>query len=166
MSDSTVSGNGGHGIVIGSHGRMRLSSSTVAANTAAASGSGGGILVELGGAAYLANTILADNAAPAGAECAGRVRSRGFNLIETDDDACEIAGSAGGNLIGVDPMLGPLAANGGPTETHALLAGSPAIDAGNPAAPLGRGRTCPRMDQRGADRIATTPCDIGAYEAP
>jgi hypothetical protein len=165
LVNSTVSGNTGGGIRVTSHGRLGVSSSTVAANTAAASG--GGIFVDAGGIVYLVNTILADNTAPAGMECAGRLRSRGFNLIETDEPvACEIAGSAGGNLIGVDPMLGPLAANGGPTETHALLAGSPAIDAGNPALLSGRGRACPRTDQRFVDREPTLPCDIGAYEAP
>jgi hypothetical protein len=53
----------------------------------------------------------------------------------------------------VDPLLGPLADNGGPTQTMALLAGSPAINAGN---------GCPPLDQRGAIRIGN--CDIGAYE--
>jgi hypothetical protein len=165
LKNSTVSGNTGGGIAVTGHGRVGISSSTVAANAAAASG--GGVSVEGGGIVYLVNTILADNTAPVGSECAGRLRSRGFNLIETDEPAaCEIAGSSGGNLVGVDPMLGPLAANGGPTETHALLAGSPAIDAGNPALLSGRGRACPRTDQRFVDREPTLPCDIGAYEAP
>src|SRR5690606_708942 len=63
------------------------------------------------------------------------------------------------NLKNVDPMLGPLAFNGGPTQTHALLAGSPAIDKGsNPAALT--------TDQRGAPfvRVSGPQADIGAYE--
>ncbi|MGZ5331674.1 MAG: choice-of-anchor Q domain-containing protein, partial [Solirubrobacterales bacterium] len=52
----------------------------------------------------------------------------------------------------VDPKLGPLASNGGPTQTHALLKGSPAINTG---------QGCPGFDQRGGPRKA---CDIGAYE--
>jgi uncharacterized Zn-binding protein involved in type VI secretion len=61
------------------------------------------------------------------------------------------------DIIVGDGGLGGLADNGGPTFTHALLAGSPAINAGDPAA-------CPATDQRGTARTAT--CDIGSYEAP
>ena len=73
-------------------------------------------------------------------------------------------------LVPIDPKLGPLADNGGPTLTHALLAGSPAIDAGDPAAVAGVG-SVPAFDQRGAPfgRVSTaTQCpariDIGAFE--
>ncbi len=58
--------------------------------------------------------------------------------------------------IYLDPLLGALAYNGGPTQTTALLPGSPAIDNGNPL-------TCPAADQRGY--LRSGPCDIGAYEA-
>ena len=54
----------------------------------------------------------------------------GYNLIG-DSSGCSFAPAAG-DLVNVDPFLGPLAANGGPTETHALLPGSDAIDMGNP----------------------------------
>jgi hypothetical protein len=64
------------------------------------------------------------------------------------------------NLIGVDPLLGPLADNGGPTLTHALLPGSPAIDAGNPAIP-----NPPPTDQRGFARIYGPAIDMGSFEA-
>jgi hypothetical protein len=62
----------------------------------------------------------------------------------------------------VNPMLGSLADNGGPTMTHALLPGSPAIDAADPA-------MCPSADQRGAPRVdgdgdSVAACDIGAFE--
>ncbi|MCA9099922.1 MAG: hypothetical protein KDA63_02165, partial [Planctomycetales bacterium] len=74
----------------------------------------------------------------------------------------------GGNLIGtaeapIDPLLGPLADNGGPTLTHALLPGSPAVDAGNPAL-----TPPPAFDQRGAPyvRFVGAAIDIGAYEVP
>lgn len=69
------------------------------------------------------------------------------NLITTPAEA----------ILFADPLLGPLADNGGPTETRALLAGSPAINAGNAAA-------CPATDQRGVGRPQGSGCDIGAYE--
>jgi hypothetical protein len=62
-------------------------------------------------------------------------------------------------LGGADPMLGPLQENGGPTPTHALLPGSPAL-----GSITSRGRLCKNPDRRGVPR--TPPCDIGAYEAP
>ncbi len=76
-----------------------------------------------------------------------------------------------GNLLNVDPLLGPLADNGGPTQTHALLPGSPALEAGDPSIVFDPGE----FDQRGAPfhRVATgmlsgipqQRIDIGAYEA-
>ena len=59
--------------------------------------------------------------------------------------------------IGVQPLLGPLADNGGPTQTHALLAGSPAIDAGDDTA-------APATDQRGVARPQGARSDIGSVE--
>jgi hypothetical protein len=66
-----------------------------------------------------------------------------------------------GDQINTDPMLGPLQDNGGPTFTHALLPGSPAIDAGDPSfAPP------PSFDQRGPgfDRVSGSRIDIGSFE--
>jgi hypothetical protein len=62
-------------------------------------------------------------------------------------------------LINGAALIGPLADNGGPTFTHALSPGSPAIDAANDA-------LCPATDQRGTNRPQGTHCDIGAYESP
>jgi hypothetical protein len=67
----------------------------------------------------------------------------------------EVNNNITANPIYADPLLLPLADNGGPTWTRALQAGSPAVDAGNPAA-------CPALDQRGYLRQGA--CDIGAYE--
>lgn len=68
----------------------------------------------------------------------------------------------GGNLFRIDPKLGPLQLNGGPTPTMMPLAGSPAIDAGTP------GAVGPAYDQRGAgfDRVAAGRVDVGAVETP
>lgn len=78
----------------------------------------------------------------------------GHNL--DSDGSCDFGGA--GNISGADPMLGALADNGGPTYTMALLAGSPAIDAGTNSG-------CPATDQRGVSRPVNGTCDIGAYEA-
>lgn len=99
------------------------------------------------GTLNLTNTIIANST---GADC---LNSSTFganmnNLVE--DNTCSPSLSG-------DPNLGPLASNGGPTQTLALLAGSLAIDAGTNAG-------CPATDQRGTTRPQGTQCDIGAYE--
>src|SRR5262249_3793692 len=60
--------------------------------------------------------------------------------------------------------LGPLQDNGGPTFTHALLPGSAALDAANPAAPGGGDPSCEQTDQRNVTRPQGPRCDIGAFE--
>ena len=72
---------------------------------------------------------------------------------------------AGGNILNQDPNLGPLQNNGGPTETHALLAASPAVNGGDPSAMAGMGNI-PQFDQRGMPfgRVENGRIDIGAFE--
>ena len=96
----------------------------------------------------LTNTIVASGG---GANCTTPLTSGGHNL-ETAD-VCGL--HAAGDKINTDPLLGSLADDGGQTDTMALLAASPAIDAGDPAA-------CPATDQRGVARVGG--CDIGAFE--
>ncbi len=99
--------------------------------------------------------IVADNSAPTDANCNGDdATSLGYNLA--DDASCGFF--ATGDLVVADAMLGPLADKGGPTDTHDLLPGSPAIDAGSPACPP------PATDQRGVARPQGAACDIGAVE--
>jgi CSLREA domain-containing protein len=76
-----------------------------------------------------------------------------FDLIETTTNFF-VTGPQGGNIFGQDPLLGPLQNNGGPTQTHALLPGSPAINAANGNAPA--------RDQRGY--IRPDAPDIGSFE--
>jgi hypothetical protein len=102
----------------------------------------------------LDNTIVVDNGAK---NCWSGlfygISSLGHNLA--DDDSCGFTEPT--DLVVADAMLGPLQDNGGPTETHDLLPGSPAIDAGGNCPP-------PDTDQRGVTRPQGAACDIGAVE--
>ena len=101
----------------------------------------------------LRNTIVAQNSFPNCAENSGFLVSLGHNL--SSDVSCPF--TEAGDMVGTDPQIGPLADNGGPTQTHRLNLGSPAIDAGDVVG-------CPAMDQRGVTRPQGAACDIGAYE--
>ena len=129
-----------------------LSNATIAANVLSGVDNDGQLVVR--------NTILAENA---GTDCSGVLTSHGFNLFR-NPSGCLIAGNTSGDLVGMDPALGLLEDNGGPTPTHALLAGSAALDTGNPAAPGGPAG-CESTDQRGVSRPQGFRCDIGAFEA-
>ena len=117
-------------------------------------------------AAVVHNTIIAGNLADgSGPDCIGALASSGYNLIEDTSD-CTITGDLAGNIVGADPRLGPLQNNGGATDTHALLAGSPAIDAGDPNGCTDATGALLTTDQRGAPRSSGSDprCDIGAFE--
>src|SRR3989337_982403 len=109
-------------------------------------------------------TIVAGNtASEVGPDCSGTIGSSGYNLVGSTS-GCTITGDTTGNLTGVDPLLSPLQDNGGPTLTHPLLPGSPAIAAGNPATPGSGGNACEATDQRGVVRPQFAACDMGAFE--
>jgi hypothetical protein len=158
---STLSGNSadfGGGIIV--NGTLTIASSTLSGNSASA---GGGIANDT--AATLQDTIVADS--PQGGNCFGNaVTSRGHSL--SSDGTCALSGP--GDLNNVDPKLGPLQFNGGPTPTQALLAGSPAIDAGDPSGCKSTNGALLLRDQRGLPRTVdgngdgTAVCDIGAFE--
>jgi hypothetical protein len=111
---------------------------------------GGGIYNAVGRSALqIYDTILAD-------DLYGSFTSLGHNLIGNSSGGI---GFAATDLLNVNPQLGPLQNNGGPTQTMALLAGSPAIDAGD-------NTSAPAYDQRGPGfaRIVNGAIDIGAFE--
>jgi parallel beta-helix repeat protein len=149
--NSTVSNNSAQtvaGIYIDGSGPVSLTNLTIADNN------GDGL--SLGSAnTTLRNTLFARNLT----DCAGPVGPIGAQNNLDSDGSCGLSGA--GNISNVDPLLGPLGNNGGPTLTHRLIPGSPAIDAGS----------CVTVaDQRGVSRpidgddSGTSECDIGAYE--
>jgi hypothetical protein len=114
------------------------------------------------GAVEVLNTIIAGNTASSAPDAGGPVISDGHNLIGISDGSTGFVNGTNGDLVGsaahpLDPKLGPLANNGGPTFTQALLAGSPAINAGADV-------DCLATDQRGVTRPQIVHCDIGAFE--
>lgn len=178
LTNVTLSGNTsgttdsdvGWGGAIGVSHPMVLNNVTIVGNTVVTNpgggsdyGGGGIAAEETSSDVTIQNTLIAGNTAPVGPDCYLQVVSAGHNLIGNASD-CAIS-PAVGDLIGtgaapIDPLLGPLADNGGPTPTHALLKGSPAINGGDPSAAGSGGTACAATDQRGLARN----CDIGAYE--
>jgi len=156
-SGATANGNGDGGGIYALT-SVTLSACTLTANSATNQGGGLYGYVVTGNGPSIQNTLIGGNEAPTGPDIRYYIQSLGYNLIEDTSDGT-LEGDLTGNRSG-DPHLGPLADNGGKTQTHALLAGSPAIDA-IPAV------SCTvATDQRGVTRpqLAGGACDIGAYE--
>ena len=172
--NSTVSGNSAGGAGGGLHAygphATNVFYSTLTENTAdsddSGSGSGGAILVEGGGTVTIKHTIVAENTDNSGvAPDIGNEVFAVYSLIGNSQGAV-ITG--GGNLVGtpaapLNPLLRPLSNNGGPTLTHALENGSPAIDAGDVFFTPQSITPSLEFDQRGFDRVAGV-IDIGAFE--
>lgn len=179
LSDPQSSGGGG-----GVFGSFMLTDDTVVANKVIDSsghptGRGGGVFFNTA-AGVLDFSTLADNTAAYGAGlfaseshigrsvvagnvggpiCMGLTFSTGYVLEDDSAGTCDRVRRPG-DVAGADPKLGPLADNGGPTQTMALLPGSPAMGA-VPAA------DCGSVDQRGFPRWAAARgvCDVGAYDS-
>jgi hypothetical protein len=204
-SDTTSSGTSGGGIF--SSFTLNVQNTTISGNSTGASSSssglGGGISASLatisnctitGNTAFngngsgvsgtsstkVRNTIIAGN--PGNSEVRGTLSSQGRNLIGKSDGTNGFTNGINGDQVGtlgspLNPQLGSLANNGGPTMTHALLTSSPALDAGDncvtQAAHCGDASIVQlTSDQRGFNRIVDGPdadttatVDIGAYEA-
>ena len=169
ISNSTVTGNTAAisgvpplagplvfaGGVINVAGLLEIDHSTIADNhivpgAALLTGVNLGSIEQLHPSAVVRSSIVGGADGPS---CGGTLASRGHNVDA--DGTCRFDGP--GDRSGVDPMLAPLADNGGPTDTMALLEGSPAIDEGD---------ACPATDQRGATRAQGARCDAGALESP
>ncbi|HEY7310781.1 MAG TPA: choice-of-anchor Q domain-containing protein [Gemmataceae bacterium] len=183
LLNDTLSGNDARGGVGGTGGPAF--STTGAPGGNGGSGTGGGLFVA-GGSVTLSNTLIAENIAAVGTAGAGGLSgvkatgTPGSAGSASDPDVSGTVASSDHDLIGdgtggnltdgvngdqvgsssspINPLLGPLQDNGGPTPTLALLAGSPAIDAGDSNAATGP------TDQRGYARLVGNAIDIGAYE--
>ena len=170
VTDSTFSGNGaefGGGIL--NTGMLEVTNSTFSGNVT--SDAGGGVLnygtMIVTHSTFSGNRVFSGDGA--GIFNSGTLTLQNTIVANSTGGNCSNYGSlidGSGNLswpdatcpgLNADPLLGPLQDNGGPTQTHALPAGSPAIDAAVLA-------NCPATDQRGVSRPQGTACDIGAYE--
>ena len=166
-------GDGGGGINAGAE-PVRIINSTIAGNSTVA-GQGGGVDV-FSAPLTIENSIVADNTAGDVSSDVQRTQTENpltinHSLIGNADGLGTIDGNVG-NLTGteanpLDPQLGELADNGGPTLTHALLPGSPAIDAGDNALAVDADGNPLAFDQRGEgfSRISVGVVDMGAFEA-
>ncbi len=178
LTNSTISGNSatsGFGGGIYNLGQLTLTNCTIANNMAGNFGGGiyGDVFSRKNPTTNLKNTIVASNttASSSGPDLSGTgFISHDFNLIG-NTSGVSFTGTTTHDITNVNPLLGPLANNGGATLTHALLAGSPALDAGDDSVtgtPLSlstdqRGAGFARkVDGPDADTISTV--DIGAYE--
>lgn len=148
-SATTIAGGG-----INNEAVLTVKNSTFSGNSAP-TGSG----ISTHGPLTLSNTIIANSALGSDCRNFATITSNINNLVE--DGTCNV-GTTLQNFKTGDPNLGPLADNGGPTQTMALQPGSSAIDAGDAAtcaaAPVSN------KDQRGTTRPQGASCDIGAYE--
>jgi hypothetical protein len=175
IRNSTISGNvaanggAGGGLSLFTYDTLPIFNSTITGNST--TGLGGGIAVNAGyyggvGNVSLNSTIISGNSAGSGAD----MNFPGATNVSGDNNLIGVANTGSFTLTGagnktgtaaapLNAMLGPLANNGGPTKTHALLPGSPALNAGNNALGLA-------YDQRGTGfaRVVGAAADIGAFE--
>jgi hypothetical protein len=177
IANSTLSGNSaslGGGVRSSGAGNplypgmLTITNSTISSNSA---GEGGGLRLSSYSAQRFKSTIVALNTSTNSPDVKGELTSDGFNLIGNNSGTNVLSPQASDQIgtpaAPIDPLLGPLQDNGGPTFTHALLLGSPAIDKGDSS-----GTT---TDQRGFGRRKDIPAlsnatggdgaDIGAVES-
>ena len=165
LASNTAQYGYGGGIDVVSNGRASLLNCTLALNSA---GNGGGVASNAAYTLGLTNTIVAENLATTniGPDIYGVVTMADHNLLGNGAGEMGVSNGVNGNIVGgfngqpaIDPLLGPLANNGGPTETMALLVGSPAIGTADNV-------FAPATDQRGVTRsdVPGEATDIGAFE--
>lgn len=169
ISANSANANGGG---VANHGSTWLYSTSIIANDAShdrnpPGGSGGGVFNQAGSRLVAINALIAGNTtldSPIPDDCDGVLEVYGWNLL-ADDGGCSFSGNgiAARGQVSTN-TIGPLADNGGPTWTHALLTGSEAINTTAAQGCIGPSGALLATDQRGAPRIAGSKCDVGAYE--
>jgi len=148
ITNSTISGNSttlsinDSGAAIANTGNLTISFSTIAQNT----GTSTGALYSASNTLEVYSSIVADNP---GGDCSYPPTSMILGMNINGDGSC-------GGMVTDDPLLGPLANNGGPTLTHSIAPNSPARDTS-----FG---LCPPTDQRGETRPHGSECDLGSFE--
>ncbi|MBL8045459.1 MAG: CSLREA domain-containing protein [Anaerolineales bacterium] len=158
LNNVTLSGNVGAGLINqNSSALTQLNNSTVISNTGLETGG----IKTTSGSVILKNSVVAGNSTLGGApDCLGVLSSAGHNLLGNPAGCEGLVNGINGDLVGsevapLEARLAPLAENGGPSTTHALLPDSPALNAG---------ATCLSKDQRGVPRPQSQACDMGAFE--
>ncbi|MEH1895466.1 MAG: VCBS domain-containing protein [Nostoc sp.] len=176
ITNSTISGNTAQdsGGGINNQATLSIINSTITNNTADSdndgSGDGGGVFNDVGGTVTAKNTIIAGNfdSGNQAPDIFGAVTGNANNLIGSLIGASGSIGTgsditfASAGITNINQVIGSLANNGGATQTHAIVSGSAAINAGNNAL-IPSGVT---TDQRGITRTIGGTVDIGAYESP
>ncbi len=167
LINSTISGNAGFlggGVFTGGSTTATITNSTVFGNTAQAQG--GGVLNDATATLTLIHTLITGNSGSSGPTIfnnAGTLTADAFNLFGADADAGVVGFTPGvTDIVPIVPVTSildtVLANNSAPTKTHALVAGSPALNVD----PSGTG--CEPIDQRGITRPQGGACDVGAFE--
>lgn len=159
LTNTTVSGNtSGFGAVVNNGGTLSLISSTITGNTAPG--------VFTSGSAVIGNSIVANNGTAA--DLSGSFISIGYNLISRNGGS-GLTDGVNNDKVGTvgtprNPLLGSLASNGGPTQTHLPQLASPAIDGGNCLSLTSDQRGLTRPFDAGGIANVSDGCDIGAVE--
>lgn len=166
---NNVAGNSGGGVYnesdANTQANLVINNSTLAANSA--TGTNGGGIIVVTGVATLASSIVAGNVAGVdGADVFADNLAANFSLIQSGQGHT-ITNGTNNNIVGLDPLLGDLSDNGGLTQTHLLLDGSPAIDQGSNTGLLAsdqRGSAFQRLVDLAEVGNADDGVDIGAVE--
>ncbi|MCP5468598.1 MAG: DUF4215 domain-containing protein [Deltaproteobacteria bacterium] len=165
LQGSTISSNesnsNGAGLLVSSTGNSFINYNTIVLNKGG--NQGGGIYTAL--PIPLKGNLIAlnengENDDISESDCSGNLVLEGYNLVGIGcffNPPPKVTDIIGETHDPIDPLIGPLQDNGGPTDTHALLAGSRALSNGDP-------ENCPEFDQRGFARAEGDGCDIGAFQ--